>query len=139
MQVAEPGLAWGIQSVLLAALLIALFARLTPRRLRQESVMLVGLLLIFFSTTFVYGANLMLSGPAVHSPLVILGIHAADPTNDEDLSTLTVQLADGSETTLNVLDNTYKAALSGEELVLCQRKSPLGIVFVGIHRPDTHR
>ena len=118
MQVAEPGLAWGIQSVLLAALLIALFARLTPRRLRQESVMLVGLLLIFFSTTFVYGANLMLSGPVVHSPLVILGIHAADPTNDEDLSTLTVQLADGSETTLNVLDNTYKAALSGEELVL---------------------
>ncbi len=35
MQVAEPGLAWGIQSVLLAALLIALFARLTPRRLRH--------------------------------------------------------------------------------------------------------
>lgn len=139
MQVAEPGLAWGIQSVLLAALLIALFARLTPRRLRQESVMLVGLLLIFFSTTFVYGANLMLSGPVVHSPLVILGSHAADPTDNEDLSTLTIQLADGSETTLNVLDNTYKAALSGEELVLCQRKSPLGIVFVGIHRPDTHR
>lgn len=138
MQVAEPGLAWGIQSVLLAALLIALFARLTPRRLRQESVTLVGLLLFFFSTTFVYGANLMLSGPAVHSPLVILDSHIADPADDEDLSTLTVQLADGSETTLNVLDNTYGAALSGEDLVLCQRKSPLGIVFVEIHRPNTH-
>ena len=48
--------------------------------------MLVGLLLIFFSTTFVYGANLMLSGPAVHSPLVILGIHAADPMDDGETS-----------------------------------------------------
>ena len=46
---------------------------------------------------------------------MILGSHAADPTGGEDLSTLTVQLADGSETTLNVLDNTYKAALSGED------------------------
>lgn len=134
-QVAGGGLNWVIQSAVLIAVLTALVALVTPRRLRKASVPALGLLVFFFSMPIVYGINLTLSGPTVHTPLVIVDSHVADPEDDEDEYTLTVQLEDGSETELNVFDTTYEMAMNGEALVLCQKKSPLGMSFVSIHKP----
>ena len=134
-QVAGGGLNWIIQSALLIVGLTALFALVTPRRLRKTSVPALGLLVFFFSMSIVYGINLTLSGPTVHTPLVIVDSHVADPEDDEDEYTLTVRLEDGKEAELNMSDTNYGIALSGEELVVCQKKSPLGMTFVRIHRP----
>ena len=137
LQIAEDGWNWVGQAMLLVVVLTVLFALATPRRLRRDSTLIMGFLLLSFSFPIVYGVNLMLSGPALHSPLVILDSHAADPEVKGDEHTLTVRLKDGCETEMYVFDFDYDAAMSGEELVLCSKESPLGITFVDIHRPET--
>lgn len=136
LQVAGNGLDWLGQTALVAAVLIALFALVTPRRLRAGSAASLGAMLVVFSFTGVYGVNLMLCGPAGHSPLVVVDSHMADPADEEDEYTLTLRLEDGSETELYVSFSTLVTALTDDKaLVLCRRESPLGLVFLDIHPP----
>lgn len=136
LPVAGDGMDWIAQAFLLAAVLIALAAVVTPQRLRRDTTIMLGILLPIFSLSFVYGVNLMLSGPPHHYPLVVVDRYIPAPEDDEEY-TLTIQMEDGSETKLYVFENIFEMAMSGDELVVCQRESPLGMVFVDIHTPKT--
>ena len=63
--------------------------------------------------------------------------HAEDPDVDDDDYKLTIVMDNGKETDLVVTEKVYDMAMNGESLEICQRESPFGVVFLGIHLPST--
>lgn len=126
-----------IVTAILSAGLIALFRWRTPKRNREsESMFVTGLALILLSFVMLYGANLAISKPAQHYPLVV--VDRTEPLEDDEDSdwTLTVLLDDGDTATLQVSEELYTLEESGTEFVVCQKESFLGIRMVRLHLPE---
>ena len=124
-----------IQTFLAAGILIFLFVLVTPKRLRRYSAWMMGFFLFVFCWMDVYGVNLLLAGPAHDFPLVVLEGSLPDPEEQYDTYTLTVLLEDGSRTELYVTQGQFETAMSGGDLILSQRESPLGMTFARIGWP----
>lgn len=124
-----------VQTFLAAGLLTLLFVLVTPKRLRRYSGWVMGFFLFVFCWMDVYGVNLLLAGPAHDFPLVVLEGSLPDPEEQYDTYTLTVLLEDGSRTKLYATKDQFETAMSGGDLILSQRESPLGMTFARIGWP----
>lgn len=84
-----------------------------------------------------YCVNAALIGPAQHYPAAIVDSHAEDPDVDDDNYQLTIVMNNGNEADLVVSEKVYEMAMNGEPLEICHRESPFGVVFLGIHMPQS--
>lgn len=134
LQIVDTGRLLSINLVL-GVVLIVLFILRTPKRLRGEGLFMISLCLFVFSYVTSYGANLALCDSPRHYPLVVEERHVPAEDAEDDSYTLTIRLDDGTEKELNVSAHLYELETSGTELVVCEKKSPLGIRMIRLHIP----
>lgn len=130
---------WLIRVLTIGTALTILLIRRTPRRLRLGTGIFMGMMSFCLAIGFHYYVNAALSGPARHYPAVILDSHAKDPDIEDDDYTLTIQMDNGKEATIAVLEEIYEQAIHGEPLDVCHRESPLGVSLLDIHAPKKEK
>lgn len=127
---------WLIRILSITIVLIVLQVLRSPKRNRVGAGLYMGVVGLSIACGFHYCANAALIGPAQHYPAIIVDSHAEDPDVDDDDYKLTIVMDDGKETDLVVTEKVYEMAMNGESLEICHRKSPFGVVFLGIHMPS---
>ena len=130
---------WLIRVLTIGTALTVLLIRRTPRRLRLGTGIFMGMMSFCLAIGFHYYVNAALCGPARHYPAVIVDSHAKDPDIEDDDYTLTIQMDNGKEATIAVLEEIYEQAIHGEPLDVCHRESPLGVSLLDIHAPKKEK
>ena len=124
---------WLAQSAFLGLLLAATLIPRIIKPCRVEGGVMMGLSAFMFAFVLAYCANAALSTSTRHYPAVIVDSHAGNPEKEDDDSSLTVLLDDGSETTLYVFDEIFQQAMDGKAMDVCHRESPLGLDLLKVH------
>lgn len=128
---------WLIRILSITIVLIVLQVLRSPKRNRVGAGLYMGVVGLSIACGLHYCVNAAFIGPAHHYPAIIVDSHAEDPDVDDDDYKLTIVMDNGKETDLVVTEKVYKMAMNGESLEICQRESPFGVVFLGIHLPST--
>lgn len=128
---------WLIRILSITIVLIVLQVLRSPKRNRVGAGLYMGVVGLSIACGLHYCVNAAFIGPAHHYPAIIVDSHAEDPDVDDDNYKLTIVMDNGKETDLVVTEKVYKMAMNGESLEICQRESPFGVVFLGIHLPST--
>lgn len=128
---------WLIRILSITIVLIVLQVLRSPKRNRVGAGLYMGVVGLSIACGLHYCVNAAFIGPAHHYPAIIVDSHAEDPDVDDDDYKLTIVMDNGKETDLVVTEKVYKMAMNGESLEICQRESPFGVVFWGIHLPST--
>lgn len=128
---------WLIRILAITIVLIVLQVLRSPKRNRVGAGLYMGVVGLSIACGLHYCVNAAFIGPAHHYPAIIVDSHAEDPDVDDDDYKLTIVMDNGKETDLVVTEKVYKMAMNGESLEICQRESPFGVVFLGIHLPST--
>lgn len=129
---------WLIRILSITIVLIVLQVLRSPKRNRVGAGLYMGVVGLSIACGLHYCVNAAFIGPAHHYPAIIVDSHAEDPdVDDDDDYKLTIVMDNGKETDLVVTEKVYKMAMNGESLEICQRESPFGVVFLGIHLPST--
>lgn len=124
---------WLGQSAFLGILLAATLIPRIIKPCRVEGGVMMGLSAFMFAFVLTYCANAALSTSTRHYPAVIVDSHAGNPEKEDDDSSLTVLLDDGSETTLYVFDEIFQQAMDGKAMDVCHWESPLGLDLLKVH------
>lgn len=125
-----------LTEIVLTAILILLFWKRTPKRMRTNDFSALILLLIALGFSMTYGFNLAISKPVEHYPAVVVERHGPTAEHEDTDPTLTVVLDDGSTMELNVSEQLYELEQAGAKLVVCQKENFLGIRIVRLHLPQ---
>lgn len=128
---------WLIRILSITIVLIVLQVLRSPKRNRVGAGLYMGVVGLSIACGLHYCVNAAFIGPAHHYPAIIVDSHAEDPDVDDDDYKLTIVMDNGKETDLVVTEKVYDMAMNGESLEICQRESPFGVVFLGIHLPST--
>lgn len=137
LQDAEESWLWLVRVLAVAAVVTTLLIWRTPKRMRLGAGIFIGMVSLCLAIGINYCSNAALCGPPRHYPAVIIDSHAEDPDKEDDDYTLTVLLDNDSQATIVVFEETYERAINGEPLDVCQRESPLGVILLDIHPPET--
>lgn len=128
---------WLIRVLSITAVLIVLQVLRSPQWNRIGAGLYMSVVGLAIACGLHYCVNAALIGPAQHYPAAIVDSHAEDPDVDDDNYQLTIVMNNGNEADLVVSEKVYEMAMNGEPLEICHRESPFGVVFLGIHMPQS--
>lgn len=135
LQEADDTYGWLLWVLTMTAVPTVLLILRSPKRLRMNAGLFMGLSCLCIAIGLHYYANAALVGTARHYPAVVVDSHADDPEVDDDDYQLTIVMDNGKEAELVVLEEVYEMAMEGQPLEVCHRESPFGVIFLDIHTP----
>lgn len=132
--------------VLLCALISSLFITFivlrTPKRLRNEGMLALCAVILLFSYPLGYAFNLSLSGKTQHYDADIIERKVEQSSDEDDKDddkldySFVVRLDDKTKKEIEVSPQLFFLERAGEDIVVCQKESILGIRMVKVHIKD---
>lgn len=139
LQEADRDFGWLLRVLSIAALLIVLQILRSPKRMRVQAGLFMGIVGLFIACGLHYCVNAAFIGPALHYPAVVVDSHADDPDVYDDDYELIIVMNNGKEAELAVPEKIYEMAMNSEPLEICHRESPFGVTLLDIHLPQTEK